>query len=115
VKKLKHPFLIGTVIFSVILICLFLFFKPSRRPNIILVLVDALRADHMGIYGYERNTTPVLDRFARENVLFTHAVSASNWTPVSIASMFTGLYATSHGMVPPTRDADTVCISNKLP
>jgi len=107
VKKLKHPFLIGTVIFSVILICLFLFFKPSRRPNIILILVDALRADHVGAYGYERNTTPVLDRFARENVLFTRAVSASNWTPVSIASMFTGLYATSHGMVPPARDHGT--------
>lgn len=106
-KKLKHPFLIGTVIFSVLLICLFLFFKPSRRPNIILVVVDALRADHVGAYGYERNTTPVLDRFARENVLFTRAVSASNWTPVSIASMFTGLYATSHSMVPPTRNADT--------
>jgi arylsulfatase len=107
VKKLKHPILIGTVIFSVILICLFFFFKPNRRPNIILVLVDALRADHMGIYGYERNTTPVLDRFARENVLFTRAVSASNWTPVSIASMFTGLYATSHGMVPSTREKHT--------
>jgi len=107
VKKLKRPFLIGTVIFSVILICLFLFFKPSRRPNIILILVDALRADHVGAYGYERNTTPVLDRFARENVLFTRAVSASNWTPVSIASMFTGLYATSHGMVPPTRNTGT--------
>lgn len=106
-KKLRHPFLIGTVIFSVILICIFLYFKPSRRPNIILVLVDALRADHVGAYGYERNTTPVLDRFARENVLFTRTVSASNWTPVSIASMFTGLYATSHSMVPPTRDADT--------
>jgi len=91
VKKLKHLFLIGTVIFSGLLICLFLFDKPSRRPNIVLVLVDALRADHLGAYGYERNTTPVLDRFARENVLFTRAVSASNWTPVSIASTFTGL------------------------
>lgn len=107
VKKLKHPFLIGTVVFSVILICLFFFFKPIRRPNIILVLVDALRADHVGAYGYERNTTPVLDRFARENVLFTRAVSASNWTPVSIASMFTGSYAMSHSMVPTTRDTDT--------
>jgi arylsulfatase len=105
VKKLKHLFLIGTVIFSGLLICLFLFYKPSRRPNIVLVLVDALRADHLGAYGYERNTTPVLDRFARENVLFTRAVSASNWTPVSIASTFTGLYAASHGMVPPTHNA----------
>ena len=101
-KKLKHPFLVGTVVFFIALICLFLFFKPSRRPNIILILVDDLRADHMGIYGYERNTTPVLDQFARENVLFARAVSASNWTPVSVASMFTGLYATSHGMIPPT-------------
>jgi arylsulfatase len=104
VKKLKYPFLIGTVIFSVLLICLFLYFKPSRRPNIILILVDALRADHVGAYGYERNTTPVLDRFARESVLFSRAVSASNWTPVSTASMFSGLYAFSHGLVPPSKD-----------
>jgi len=60
----------------------------------------------MGAYGYERNTTLVLDRFARKNVLFTRAVSASNWTPVSITSIFTGLYATSHGMVPPAGGAD---------
>jgi len=107
VKKLKHPFLIGIVSFSGLLICLFLFFKPSRRPNIILVLVDALRADHVGAYGYERNTTPVLDRFARESVRFTRAVSASNWTPVSVASMFTGLYGASHGMVPAVHNAAT--------
>jgi len=107
VKKLKHPFLIGIVSFSGLLICLFLFFKPSRRPNIILILVDALRADHVGAYGYERNTTPVLDGFARENVRFTRAVSASNWTPVSVASMFTGLYGASHGMVPPVHNAAT--------
>jgi hypothetical protein len=57
VNKLKHPFLIGTIIFSVILICLFLFFKPSRQPNIIFVPVDALRANHLGSYGHERDTT----------------------------------------------------------
>jgi len=104
VKKLKHPFWIGTVIFSVLLICIFLYLKPSRRPNIILILFDALRADHVGAYGYERNTTPVLDRFARECVLFSRAVSASNWTPVSTAAMLSGLYAFSHGLIPPSKD-----------
>jgi len=103
-KKINHPFWIGTVIVSVLLITLFLFFKPGQRPNIILILVDALRADHVGAYGYERNTTPVLDRFARECVLFTRAVSASNWTPVSTASMLSGLYAFSHSLIPPSKD-----------
>jgi arylsulfatase A-like enzyme len=104
VKKLKHSFLTGTLIFLVILISLFFFFKPSRRPNIIVILVDALRADHVGAYGYERNTTPVIDRFARECVLFSRATSASNWTPVSTASMLSGLYAFSHSLIPPSKD-----------
>lgn len=75
---------------------------PGRKPNVVLILVDSLRAGHMGCYGYPRATTPVLDRFASESVLFARAISASNWTPVSCSSMFTGLYAASHAMVPPT-------------
>lgn len=113
-KKLKPRILLGMAVSLFLVIFAFLYFKPGRRPDIILVLVDALRADHVGAYGYERDTTPVLDGLAREGVLFTRAVSASNWTPVSIASMFSGLYATAHGMVPPTRTSSWVRLSPKI-
>jgi arylsulfatase A-like enzyme len=67
------------------------------RPNIILISLDTVRADHLSVYGYHRNTTPNLKNFARESVVFTHAVSASDMTLPSHASMFTGLYPSQHG------------------
>lgn len=73
----------------------------SNRPNILFLMLDTLRADHLSGYGYERSTTPVLDAFAKENLKAAHALTAAPWTPASVASMFTGLYPTSHGMVPP--------------
>jgi len=76
-----------------------------QYPNVLILMLDTLRADHMGIYGYERNTTPELDKFARENLNFENMVSVSNWTPPSIASLFTGYYPTSHGMMPPNSRA----------
>ncbi len=63
-------------------------------------MLDTLRADHLSGYGYERTTTPILDTFAKENLKAAYALTAAPWTPASVASMFTGLYPTSHGMVP---------------
>ncbi|GIW42637.1 MAG: hypothetical protein KatS3mg076_3214 [Candidatus Binatia bacterium] len=60
------------------------------RPNILLVVVDTLRADHLGVYGYSRPTSPVLDALAREGTLFTRAYSTSSWTQPAVASLFTG-------------------------
>lgn len=70
---------------------------PSARPNVILVSLDTVRADHLSVYGYERDTTPNLKNFATEAVLFTRAVSSSDMTLPSHASIFTGLYASQHG------------------
>ncbi len=75
-------------------------FKVSK-PNILFILLDTTRADHLGGYGYERNTSPNLDRFATENLKAEFALATAPWTPASVASMFTGLYPTSHGMMPP--------------
>ena len=72
----------------------------SKKPNVLFLMLDTLRADHMSVYGYQRNTTPNLDLFAEENLLFLNAISVAPWTPPSIASMFTGLYPTEHGMMP---------------
>ena len=69
----------------------------ARFPNVVLVTLDTVRADHLSIYGYSRPTTPNLARFAREATLFTHAFSSGNMTLSTHASLFTGLEPRSHG------------------
>ncbi len=75
--------------------------REPRPPSALLIVLDTLRADHLGYQGYPRDTSPFLDRFASEHLAFTNAVSAAPWTPPSVATMFTGLYPTSHTMMPP--------------
>ncbi len=70
----------------------------ERRPNIVLVSIDSLRPDHLGCYGYGRETSPELDRLAAEGVRFESAVSTSSWTLPAHAALFTGLYDSTHGL-----------------
>lgn len=70
-----------------------------KNPNIILISIDTLRADHLSCYGYHRQTTPNIDRLASEGALFKNAYSTAVWTPPAHASMFTGLYPSQHGVV----------------
>ena len=65
--------------------------QPGRRPNIVLITMDTVRADHLTPYGYDRNTTPNLARLAAKGVLFENAISAAPWTLPSLASIYTGL------------------------
>jgi len=69
---------------------------PKQRPNIVIYMVDTLRADHLGCYGYERPTSPRLDELAKEAVLFEHVIAQSPWTRPSVASLFTGLFPSTH-------------------
>jgi len=73
--------------------------KPSKmeRPNIILIVLDNTRLDHLSCYGYHRNTSPNLDRLAAESVIYTRAIAPSSWTLPSHASLFTGKFTSSHG------------------
>ena len=73
----------------------------DKKPNIIFLMLDTVRADHLSGYGYERETSPALDAFAKENLKAAFAMTAAPWTPASVASMFTGLYPSSHRMTPP--------------
>ncbi len=73
----------------------------NKRPPILVLLLDTLRADHLGALGYERDTSPRLDAFAKENLFCKYAVTAAPWTPASVSSILTGLYPSSHGMMPP--------------
>ncbi|MBI5184936.1 MAG: sulfatase [Nitrospinae bacterium] len=70
--------------------------KITKLPNIIIYLADALRADHIGCYGYEKMTSPHIDEFALDGILFENAVSQAGWTQPAVASIFTGLYPSSH-------------------
>ena len=75
--------------------------EPDSAPlRIVLLLsIDSLRPDHLGLYGYERFTSPVLDEVARAGVVFEDASSAAPWTLPSHASMLTGLYPLRHRVV----------------
>ena len=67
-------------------------------PNVVMIFIDDLRADRVGCLGCPRETTPVLDRFAREGTLFTHAFSQAGWSLPSYSSVMTSLYPPSHGV-----------------
>ena len=60
--------------------------------HVVLILIDTLRADHLGGWGYEPGSTPALDRLASEGVRFERAISQSSWTAPSVLSLFTGRY-----------------------
>jgi arylsulfatase A-like enzyme len=66
-------------------------------PNVVLISIDTLRADHLGSYGAAGDPTPHLDRLAREGVLFEQAITASPWTLPAIASLMTAAYPRRHG------------------
>ena len=66
--------------------------KKSQPSNVIFIVVDTLRADHLGCYGYSRNTSPNIDALSRHSLVFKNAVSQAPWTTASVASMFTSLY-----------------------
>lgn len=80
-----------------------------RDCNVVFILVDTLRADHMGFNGYPRNTTPNLDMLASKSVNFANALSQDSITTTSVASIFTSDYPKFHGMIEvpyPTRLSD---------
>jgi arylsulfatase A-like enzyme len=75
--------------------------ERDTKLNVILIGIDTVRQDHLGCYGYDRGTTPNIDRLARRGILFENAVSPSPWTLPSFATVFTSLYPTQHGAVTP--------------
>src|SRR5262249_24603763 len=72
---------------------------PSRPPNIVLIVVDTLRADRVGCYDPERRLTPFIDSLARHAYVFRHAYAQSSWTNPSIATILTSRYQSQHGIV----------------
>jgi arylsulfatase A-like enzyme len=68
----------------------------AGAPNVLLIVMDTVRADHLSAYGYARRTSPHLERLAREGALFQNAFATSSWSLPSHASLFTGLYPFQH-------------------
>jgi arylsulfatase A-like enzyme len=67
-------------------------------PNVLVVVIDTLRADHLSLYGYSRETSSHLDAIARQGVVFDNDIAPSPWTLGSHASMLTGRYPHEHGV-----------------
>jgi len=65
--------------------------------NVVIISVEPVRSDHMGVYGYERNTTPNIDRLAQDSYVFENVYSTSTWTLPSMGSVFSSNYPTVHG------------------
>jgi len=84
--------------------------SPSTRPNLVLVVIDTLRADHLGAYGYGRATSPHIDRLAKRGLVFANALAVSSWTKPSVASLFTSRHPSEHGAVSFERN-----LSSELP
>ncbi len=68
---------------------------PSR-PNVLMVLVDTLRASHLGCYGYERDTSPNIDAFSNEGICFSRCIATSSWTRPATVSVLTGIFPATH-------------------
>lgn len=73
--------------------------EPGEPPNIVLVSIDSLRADHLGTYGYPKPTSPFVDELADESVVFERAVSTTSWTLPAHLSMLTSLSSAVHGVI----------------
>jgi len=84
---------------------------PADAPNVLLLILDTVRAQSMSLYGYARATTPHLARLARESAVFEHAFATSSWSLQSHAGLLTGLWAHEVGgdyLRPVRRDARMV-------
>jgi arylsulfatase A-like enzyme len=101
-RAVTASFFIGTLALA----CLFPVSKAQPagagapgKPNVILITMDTVRADHLSTYGYERNTTPNLTALSHGATVYTNAIAVSDFTLPAHASMFTGLYPAWHGAV----------------
>ncbi|MEO0652731.1 MAG: sulfatase [Planctomycetota bacterium] len=87
---------------------------PESLPDVVLISIDTLRADHCSVYGYERPTTPFLERLGREGAVFEAAYSTSSWTAPSMASLFTGLPPRAHGVTDGAASPDGIFRQQRL-
>ncbi|UCE22968.1 MAG: sulfatase-like hydrolase/transferase [Candidatus Aminicenantes bacterium] len=81
----------------ILVFAIFLIHSFSYSTNVIIIAVDTLRADHLSCYGYPRNTSPNIDQFAEDGIMFTHCYTPSPLTTPAFASMLSSLPPYKHG------------------
>lgn len=104
--RIKNFFIIVLVLLLILLVLITpgCFTKENKKDflcldcNVILISIDTLRADHLGCYGYRRNTSPNIDKFAEQSIVFEKVYSQSPFTAPSHMTMFTSLYPSVHGI-----------------
>ena len=72
--------------------------EGTRRPDVIFVCMDTVRADHLGCYGHDRDSSPNLDALAERSIVFADASATACWTKPSVPSYLTGTYPLQHGV-----------------
>ncbi|MFH0935282.1 MAG: sulfatase [Candidatus Omnitrophota bacterium] len=105
-EKIKNNLFLFIVItvFGIFAVFVFRYYQVSKKKaNIILLIIDCLRADHLGCYGYARDTSPHIDKLAQEGVLFSNVFSQAGYTTASIPSIFTSKFPLSHGVWLPAK------------
>jgi len=103
------------VIFFIILVCgliilagfIYLKWYSFPKPNVLIIISDALRRDHLGCYGYSRDTSPDIDLFAKNAVLYKNAFAQAPSTKPSVASIFTSQYPSQHQAIYNNQALDT--------
>jgi arylsulfatase A-like enzyme len=92
----QMPRLLCALLASILIAC---GAEQARRPNVLLIVIDTLRADRVGAYGNSRGLTPFLDALAARGTLFERAYAVCSWTVPSVASLLTSRYPTQHHVV----------------
>ena len=88
---------LGIVVLAAFIIAVVMFMKVhTGKLNVIIIVLDTVRQDHLSLYGYDRDTSPNLKKLAKDSTVFYNAYSNSSWTIPSHASLFTGLFPIVH-------------------
>ncbi len=91
-KKIRYIIFVIFISVLVLVGIRFYFLNVKQKFNLILISIDTLQADHLGCYGYHRDTSPKIDKYAKNSILFKNAYSQHNSTFPSHTAMFTGLH-----------------------
>ncbi|GIW42668.1 MAG: hypothetical protein KatS3mg076_3245 [Candidatus Binatia bacterium] len=97
-RRIALCLLAGFSLFALGLFCTRPAYAAEKPPHVFIFLVDALRPDHLGAYGYPRKTSENLDALAQESLVFTDVRSVSSWTLPAVGTLFTSQYPTAHGL-----------------
>ncbi len=95
--------------------------KKTKPYNIVLIVIDTLRSDHLPFYGYKKNTAPFLLEMSKKSIVFKNTFSASSWTSPATASIFTSMYPFQHGVqmgllaIRNAQKIDPNIVLNKIP